>query len=106
MVDKKVDIKENIIYNLDIEMLGILLIDRTTNKNIIQATNERHQEDFNKKHGNIALKGFDRYDTFFEYPDRDASGNIIGFTRYKATTVVRLASDDKFYLYDIIDIKK
>lgn len=71
-----------------------------------EAINERHQEDFNKKHGNLALKGFDRYDTFFEYPDRDASGNIKGFTKYKATIVVRLASDDKFYLYDIIDIKK
>lgn len=32
--------------------------------------------------------------------------NIVGFTKYKATLVVRCASDDKFYLYDIIDIKK
>ena len=71
-----------------------------------EAINERHQEDFNNKHGNLALTGFDRYDTFFEYPDRDVNGNIIGFTKYKATIVVRCASDDKFYLYDIIDIKK
>ena len=34
------------------------------------------------------------------------SGNVTGFTKYKATIVVRLASDNKFYLYDIIDIKK
>ena len=71
-----------------------------------EAINERHQEDFNKKHGNLASKGFDRYDTFFEYPDRDANSNITGFTRYKATIVIRCASDDKFYLYDIINIKK
>lgn len=32
--------------------------------------------------------------------------NIVGFTKYKATLVVRCASDDKFYLYDIINIKK
>ena len=71
-----------------------------------EAINERHQEDFNKKHGNLALSGFDRYDTYFEYPDRDVGGSIIGFTKYKATMVVRCASDGKFYLYDIIDIKK
>ena len=71
-----------------------------------EVTNERHQDDFNKKHRNLALKGFDRYDTFFEYPDRDANGNITGFTKYKATILVRCASDDKYYLYDIIDIKK
>lgn len=70
------------------------------------ANNERHQEDFNKKHRNLALKGFDRYDICFEYPNRDANRNITGFTIYKATIVIRCASDDKFYLYDIINIKK
>lgn len=38
ILDERVDVKENIIYNLNPEILGILLIDRTTNKNIIWAT--------------------------------------------------------------------
>ena len=38
MFDERVDVKENMIINLDPEILGILLIDRTTNKNIIWAT--------------------------------------------------------------------
>ena len=38
ILDERVDVKENTIYNLDPEILGILLIDRTTNKNIIWAT--------------------------------------------------------------------
>ena len=38
ILDERVDVKENTIANLDPEILGILLIDRTTNKNIIWAT--------------------------------------------------------------------
>ena len=71
-----------------------------------EATNERHQEDFGKKHRNLALKGFDRYDTLFEYPNRDINGNVINYSKYKATIIARCASDNKYYLYDIIDIKK
>ena len=37
-LNEKVDVKENKIYKLDSYLLGILLLDRTTNKNIIWAT--------------------------------------------------------------------
>ena len=37
-LDEKIDVKENKIYKLDSYLLGILLLDRTTNKNIIWAT--------------------------------------------------------------------
>lgn len=37
-LDEKVDVKENKIYKLDSYLLGILLLDRTANKNIIWAT--------------------------------------------------------------------
>lgn len=37
-LDEKVDVKENKIYKLDSYLLSILLFDRTTNKNIIWAT--------------------------------------------------------------------
>lgn len=36
--DEKVDIKENSIYKIDSDLLAILLFDRTTNKNILWAT--------------------------------------------------------------------
>ncbi len=37
-LDEKIDVKENKIYKLDSSLLNILLIDRTTNNNIIWAT--------------------------------------------------------------------
>ena len=37
--DEKVDVKENSIYNIDENLLTILLSDRTTGKNILWATN-------------------------------------------------------------------
>lgn len=37
--DEKVDVKENSIYNVDMNLLSILLTDRTTGKNILWATN-------------------------------------------------------------------
>lgn len=70
------------------------------------AYNERHQADYNNKHGNLALRGFNRYSCEFEYPNKDATGNIVDYSKYIATIVVRCASDGKDYLYDIIDIKK
>ena len=38
ILDEKVDVKENSVYNLDSELLNILLYDNTTNKNIIWGT--------------------------------------------------------------------
>lgn len=40
MMENQVDIKENYIKDLDPELLSLLLIDRTTKKNIIWATND------------------------------------------------------------------
>lgn len=37
--DEKIDVKENSIYNVDVNLLTILLTDRTTGKNILWATN-------------------------------------------------------------------
>lgn len=38
MIDERIDVRENIIADLSQELLGILLVDRTTGKNIIWAT--------------------------------------------------------------------
>ena len=37
-LDEKVDVKENSVYNLDPELLNILLFDNTTKENIIWGT--------------------------------------------------------------------
>lgn len=73
---------------------------------LLNAYNERHQNDINAKHGNMASRGFDRYSCEFEYPNKDTEGNIVDYSKYTATIIVRCASDGKDYLYDIIDIKK
>lgn len=70
------------------------------------AFNERHQDDINNRHGNLALRGFNRYTCEFEYPIKDINANVVGYSKYIATIVIRCASDGKDYLYDIIDIKK
>ena len=46
--DEKVDVKENSIYNIDSNLLSILLSDRTTGKNILWATDmyESHGSNF------------------------------------------------------------
>ena len=67
MLDERVDVKENTIYNLDPEILGILLIDRTTNKNIIWAT------DNYKKNG----KGYGIKDKITIEKITGYNGNII-----------------------------
>lgn len=67
MLDERVDVKENTIFNLDPEILGILLIDRTTNKNIIWAT------DNYKKYG----KGYGIKDKITIEKITGYNGNII-----------------------------
>lgn len=64
---ERVDVKENTIFNLDPEILGILLIDRTTNKNIIWAT------DNYKKYG----KGYGIKDRITIEKITGYNGNII-----------------------------
>lgn len=66
-IDERVDVKENTIFNLDPELLDILLIDRTTNKNIIWAT------DNYKKYG----KGYGVKDRITIEKITGYNGNII-----------------------------
>lgn len=46
MLDEKIDIKENSIINIDYELLSILLKDRTTNKNIMWATDNYKEKGY------------------------------------------------------------
>ena len=67
ILDERVDVKENTIVNLAPEILGILLIDRTTNKNIIWAT------DNYKKYG----KGYGIKDRITIEKITGYNGNVI-----------------------------
>lgn len=70
------------------------------------ATNKRWNEDFQNKHKKRAEKGWYRYNTRFALPITDEEGRIIRYNIYQAVLIIRYASDDKLYLYDIQNIKK
>lgn len=70
------------------------------------ATDKRWNEDFNQKHGKRAKHGWYRYNSKFAMPVMDENGSIISYNHYVAVLIVRHASDDKLYLYDILNIKK
>ena len=70
------------------------------------AKNKRWNQDFENKHGKKAQKGWFRYNTRFAIPIINDEGEIIRYNIYQAVLVVRHASDDRLYLYDIQNIKK
>ncbi|MBP3489569.1 MAG: hypothetical protein J6K53_14445 [Roseburia sp.] len=69
------------------------------------ATQKRWNEDFERKHGKKAQKGWYRYNTRFALPVMGEDG-ITKYNKYQAVLIIRYASDDKLYLYDIQNIKK
>jgi len=70
------------------------------------AGNRRWNEDFEKRHGKKAENGWYRYDTRFAMPIMNEKGEIIRYNVYLAVLIVRYASNNKLYLYDIQNIKK
>lgn len=70
------------------------------------ATNKSHSIDYDKKHGKKANNGWLRYITYFGIPIYDNEKTIISFNLYSATLVVRCTNKNKYYLYDIINIKR
>lgn len=70
------------------------------------ATDKRWNEDFNQKHGKRAKHGWYRYNSKFAMPVLDDHGDIISYNHYVAVLIVRHASDNRLYLYDIQNIKK
>lgn len=70
------------------------------------ATAKRWKEDFKSKHKNKAGKGWFRYNARFALPVMNEKKDIAGYNIYNATLLVRYATDDKLYLYDIQNIKK
>ena len=59
-----------------------------------------------EKHQWNARNGWYRYDSRFALPVYDACGEIERYNIFHASMIIRHASDEKMYLYDVIDIKK
>ena len=70
------------------------------------ATNKSISEDFERKHGKKAQKGWYRYDTWFGIPVYDSDGILEKYYIYLAKMLVRCDKNGKLYLYDLVRIKK
>lgn len=62
--------------------------------------------DKKEKHRRNAKYGWYRYDSRFALQVYDGSGEIERHNIFRASLLIRHASDERMYLYDIIDIKK
>ena len=71
-----------------------------------QATNKRWQENYKSKHGFDAKYGWYRFTTRFALPYYDTDGDLHGYNVYRIEMLIRHASDDKLYLYDMVNTKK
>lgn len=70
------------------------------------ASNKKYRINTKGKHKNDAKKGWLKYDARFAFPLYDNNKQIMGYTIFKAILIIRIASDNKLYLYDIIQIFK
>lgn len=70
------------------------------------ADNKRYRENTDDRHKRNARHGWYRYDSRFELPVYNESNEIERFNLFRVTLLIRHASDEKMYLYDILDIKK
>ncbi len=70
------------------------------------ATSKRFKENLAYKHKKNAQYGWYRYDSRFALPIFNEHGDIVRYNVFYAELLIRHASDDKLYLYDIINIKK
>ncbi len=70
------------------------------------ARNKTFSENVKDKHIKSARYGWYRYDSRFAIPMYDYDGNIKSYNIFSARIIVRHASNNKMYLYDILNIKK
>ena len=74
---------------------------------MLLSANEREFEENRKdKHSKNAKYGWYSYVTRFALPVYGDDGEIERYNVFHASMLIRCASDEKMYLYDIIDIKK
>ena len=70
------------------------------------ASNGVFEENRKAKHGRDAQNGWYRYDTRFALPVYGEDGNIERYNIFRGRLLIRHASSEKKYLYDILEIKK
>lgn len=70
------------------------------------AVGKHYRKNTGNKHLRDAANGWYRYDSRFALPVYNDSGEVERYNVFHASLLIRHANDDKFYLYDIIDIKK
>ncbi len=70
------------------------------------ATNKRWSENYKGKHDIDAKKGWYRYTSRFALPIYSNDGDLIRYNIFRIEMLIRHASDDKLYLYDMVNVKK
>lgn len=70
------------------------------------ATNKRWSENYKEKHSMDAKYGWYRYTSRFALPVYSEMGILEGYNVYRIEMLIRHASDNKLYLYDMVNIKK
>lgn len=70
------------------------------------ANNKRWQMNYKSKHNVDAKHGWYRFTTRFALPIYFENGEIERFNIYRIEMLIRHASDNKLYLYDMVNIKK
>ncbi|MDO4961777.1 MAG: hypothetical protein Q4E57_08005 [Eubacteriales bacterium] len=70
------------------------------------ANNKRWQENFKSKHKVDAKHGWYRFTTRFALPVYLENGEIERFNIFRIEMLVRHASDNRLYLYDMVNVKK
>ena len=70
------------------------------------ASNKRWQKNFKDKHGVDARYGWYRFTSRFALPVYSNNGELERYNIFRIEMLIRHASDDKLYLYDMVNIKK
>ncbi|MBQ7955752.1 MAG: hypothetical protein IJ282_08370 [Lachnospiraceae bacterium] len=70
------------------------------------ATNQRWNQNHKEKHGTDAKFGWYRYTSRFALPVYDNMGKVSRYNTFRIEMLIRHASDEKMYLYDMVNIKK
>lgn len=70
------------------------------------ATNKRWQENFKDRHGTDAKFGWYRFTSRFALPVYSDNGELERYNLFRIEMLIRHASDNKFYLYDMVNVKK
>ncbi len=70
------------------------------------ANNKRWSENYKSKHSMDAEHGWFRYTSRFALPIYSNNGDLEKYNIFRIEMLIRHASDDKLYLYDMVNVKK